>query len=145
MAQISLSGLSKTLRDHRGVPAKPQAARGAGHRKDGAFGLLAALRYGVREQEAGYKSYGRPSEIQLLGRYAKLEAYRIGGRQYPAGQIHALLRQALEVDSLSPSQEARDLAHALRKGKNHEMYHLGISEIAFARPKLNWMLQELRS
>lgn len=99
----------------------------------------------MREQEAGYKSYGRPSEIQLLGRYAKLESYRIAGRDYPAQQVHSLLRQALETDSSKPSQEAQDLAHALRKGENHEMYHLGISEIAFARPKLNWMLQELRS
>jgi hypothetical protein len=115
-------------------------------RKDPVYGLLATLRYGVRALEPAHKNYRRPNEIQTVGRYAVFENYCIWGRYYPATLVLELVRQAQELDKPEPqrSQEARDFAHALHRGADHQMNHLNLAEISFARPKLKWILRMLR-
>lgn len=98
--------------------------------------LAGALRYAVRRGGIPSNPYARPKEAELASRPA-FYILRFNGGSYPWSLVSRLLREAIEANSSSPSQEAADLRTFLwSENPNLVIFIL-------ARPRLEWLARRL--
>ena len=100
------------------------------------WALAGALRYAVRRRGIPSNPYARPREAKLASRPV-FYILRFNGRNYPWSLVSRLLREAIEANSLSPSQEAADLRTFLWSE------NLNLVTFVLARPRLEWLARRL--
>lgn len=100
------------------------------------WSLAGALRYAVRRGGIPSNLYARPREAELVSRPV-FYILKFNGKSYPWSLVSRLLREAIEVDSPSPSQEAKDLRTFLWSENPN------LVTFILARPKLEWLARRL--
>jgi hypothetical protein len=98
--------------------------------------LAGALRYAVRRGGIPFNPYARPREAELASRPV-FYILKLNGKSYPWSLVSRLLREAIEANSPSPSQEAADLRTFLWSESPN------LVTFILARPRLEWLARRL--
>ncbi len=101
------------------------------------WALAGALRYAVRRAGIPSDPYARPRDAELVSRPV-FYILKFNGKSYPWSLVSRLLREAIEANSSSPSQEATDLRTFLWGEKPN------LVTFILARPRLEWLARRLK-